>query len=83
MYPLFSPFQSVYYVSFIEQFPPKPQRKINVEELYSIKNIFDVQISHLLQFEPNNIRTFLGFDNKFRCLHVFDYLINQKCCFGY
>lgn len=37
IYPLFSPFQSVYYVSFIEQFPPKTQLKINVKELYSIK----------------------------------------------
>lgn len=52
---------------------------MNVEELYSIDHIFDVQISHLLQSEPDNIRTFLGFDNKFRCLLVFDFLINQKC----
>lgn len=48
----------------------------NVDELFSIKKIPDVQISHLFNKSKNDfsIRTFLGFENKFRCLQVFSYL---------
>ena len=51
---------------------------MNVIEMYSVKKISDAQISHLSQNEPNEIRTFLGFETKFRCFYVFDYLKKHK-----
>lgn len=81
-YPLFSPIKSLFYLYFAERNIQSPKRMKNVDEYYSIKQIPDLQISHLFKEEsPINkfiIRTFLGFDNKFRCLQIFDYLSNNK-----
>ena len=38
-FPLFNPSKYLYYVSFIEKFPPKLQRKMNVDEIYTIKQV--------------------------------------------
>lgn len=83
-YPTFRPLEILHYFYYIEKVPRKPQRKLNVDELFEIKNIPDVQISHLLKNYQNNfstefvIGTFLGFENQFRCLHVFDYFVQMK-----
>lgn len=83
-YPTFRPLEILHYFYFIEKVPRKPQRKLNVDELFEIKNIPDVQISHLLKNYQNNfskefvIGTFLGFENQFRCIHLFDYFVRMK-----
>ena len=77
-YPIFSSLNFLHYFGFKEKVPPKPQRMMNVDEIYSISNVNDVQISHLYQRdEEESIRTFLGFDSKFRMLHAFDFF-NRK-----
>ena len=38
-FPIFSPLLKIYYISFIEKFPPKLQRKMNVDEIYTIKQV--------------------------------------------
>lgn len=80
-YPVFSPIQILHYFSFIEKNPPKPKRMMNVTENYSINKIEDVQISHISSNSKSkglSIRTFLGFESKFRCFHAFDYLLHNN-----
>lgn len=72
--PLFIPDNNLYYIGFILKEIDQSKRMKNVSEMYKIKNISDVQISHIYNQSKNStIRTFFGFDNKFRCLLVYDY----------
>ena len=74
--PPFSPSKFLYYVSFIEKVPPRPTKMTNVSGIYSINKVQDVQISHLYVTKSQDkfIKTFLGFDSRFQCLKIFDYL---------
>ena len=74
-YPYFNPNKLLFYVSFIETAVPNPEKIINADQFYFIKKVNDVQVSHIYQVNQTDstIRTFLGFDDEFRCLHVYDY----------
>lgn len=48
--PEFKPIKSLFYVGFIENNSQEPSHIKNVKEIYSIKNINDVQIIHLKNF---------------------------------
>lgn len=78
--PPFTPSKFLYYINFIEKVHPKPNKLSNVAEIYSVKDVQDVQISHSYTIKSHKkiIKTFLGFDSKFRCLQVLDFLKNQN-----
>lgn len=79
----FNPLSFLFYLSFIEKTIENPKRMMNVKEIYSIKNIPDVQINHLYRnnkFDKVTVRTFFGFESQIRCLQVFNFLqkLNKK-----
>lgn len=76
-FPSFSPLSFLFYLSFIRKTDEKPKRILNATEIYSIKNVPDVQINYLYQkskIDKIEVRVFFGFESQIRCLQVFDFL---------